>query len=31
MKLIETQTYLHAYLAQKETALAKVKPYERGK
>jgi site-specific recombinase XerD len=26
-----TQTYLHAHLALKETALAKLKPYERGK
>lgn len=26
-----TQTYLHAHLAVKEAALAKLKPYERGK
>ncbi len=26
-----TQTYLHAHLALKEAALAKLKPYERGK
>ena len=26
-----TQTYLHAHLALKEVALAKLKPYERGK
>ena len=26
-----TQTYLHAHLAFKEAALAKLKPYERGK
>ena len=25
-----TQTYLHAHLALKEAALAKLKPYERG-
>ena len=31
-ELIETtQTYLHAHLALKEAALAKLKPYERGK
>ena len=31
-KSIETtQTYLHAHLALKEAALAKLKPYERGK
>ena len=30
-ELIETmQTYLHAHLALKEAALAKLKPYERG-
>ena len=26
-----TQTYLHAHLSLKEAALAKLKPYERGK
>jgi integrase len=26
-----TQTYLHAHLALKEAALAKLKPYARGK
>jgi integrase len=26
-----TQSYLHAHLALKEAALAKLKPYERGK
>ena len=26
-----TQTYLHAHLALKEAALAKLKPYERGR
>jgi integrase/recombinase XerD len=26
-----TQTYLHAHLALKEKALAKLKPYEKGK
>ena len=26
-----TQTYLHAHLALKEAALARLKPYERGK
>jgi len=26
-----TQTYLHAHLALKEAALAKLKPYQRGK
>jgi site-specific recombinase XerD len=26
-----TQTYLHAHLALKEAALAKLRPYERGK
>lgn len=26
-----TQTYLHAHLALKEAALAKLKPYDRGK
>lgn len=26
-----TQTYLHTHLALKEAALAKLKPYERGK
>jgi hypothetical protein len=26
-----TQTYLHAHLALKEAALAKLKPYNRGK
>jgi integrase/recombinase XerD len=26
-----TQTYLHAHLALKEAALAKLKPYEHGK
>ena len=26
-----TQTYLHAHLALKEAALAKLKPYERSK
>ena len=32
MKSVETtQTYLHAHLALKEAALAKLKPYERGK
>ena len=31
-ELIETtQTYLHAHLALKEAALAKLKPYERSK
>lgn len=31
-ELVETtRTYLHAHLALKETALAKLKPYERGK
>ncbi len=31
-ELVETtQTYLHAHLALKKTALAKLKPYERGK